>query len=63
MKIKTTNLKLRCLLCGWELNVELTATLMGDNQVYELPDRYCAECHTLLDQVMDGVAEKEDGQD
>ena len=63
MNTKTTKLKIRCLLCGWELEMELPAIQAGEIQFYEVPDKYCAECHTLLDQVIDGVAEKEDEVD
>ncbi len=63
MNTKTINLKIRCLLCGWEVDVEVPSISFGKPQVYEVPDRYCAECHTLLEQVIDGVAEKEDELD
>ena len=59
MIIKTTNLKMQCLLCGWSRDMELSAILIGDAQVYEVPDRYCANCYTLLEQIIDRVAEKE----
>ena len=59
MSVKTTKLKIRCLICNWSVDVELSAISIGGPQVFEVPDKYCAKCHTLLDQVIDGVAEKE----
>jgi len=62
MSTKTTKLKMQCFLCGWELEMEIPAIQMGEIQFFEVPDRYCAKCKMILHQIINRVAEKENGK-
>jgi len=53
---------MQCFLCGWELEMEIPAIQMGEIQFFEVPDRYCAKCKMILHQIINRVAEKENGK-
>jgi len=52
-------IKMKCLVCEAEGVVDVSSIKYGELEVVPVPDCYCARCKILVDQIIDGVAEKE----
>lgn len=52
-----------CTICGAEATIDVPVQKYEELEVVPVPDYYCARCKILVDVIIDGVAEKEDGKD
>jgi len=51
--------RMKCLVCGVTGVIDIPPIKCGELEVVPVPDCYCKKCKILVDQIVDGVAEKE----
>ena len=54
-------IRMKCLVCEAEAIVNIPPIKYGKLEVVPVPDCYCVRCKVLVNQTIDGVAEKENG--
>lgn len=53
--------QMRCLVCQAEAVIDIPIQKHGELEIVPVPDCYCARCKILVEQIIDGVAEKDEG--
>jgi len=54
-------IRMKCLVCEAEGAVDVFPIKYGKLEVVPVPDCYCARCKVLVEQIIDGAAEKDGG--
>ena len=52
--------RMRCLVCQAEAVIDIPPIKYGELEVVPVPDCYCVRCKVLVEQIVDGVAEKDE---
>ena len=55
----TTTIKLKCLICGTQVEMKVPVKSFGQLFYVEVPPRYCGVCFAELEQVVDGREKEE----
>lgn len=58
---RTVTIKLKCPLCNAQAEIKVPIQSRENLFYIEIPERHCAKCFLILDQIIDG-REKENGQ-
>ena len=54
-------IRMKCQVCQAEGSYNVDPIKYGELNVIIVPDCYCARCKVLVEQIIDGVAEKDGG--